>query len=198
MHHITRTLVFIVVVSTAVQMLEASDGQGNPQPSQGAPAAAAKPLARTDQRLESGTGFSVDFPKKDWQPLFGSGSSLIVLFHRSREVTVAVERTRVANVLAPSEITVETTAKLEIEDWMLRRPLATGFAPQIVPHEGERIIVIDFNQPGPRGLERVRMYTLPRGHDWFRVICTTTPATYEKYLDTCHKIALSLTPAAAR
>jgi len=52
----------------------------------------------------------------------------------------------------------------------------------------------DLMQPGAQGSERVRMYTLPRGADWFRGICTTTQDSFEKYLDTCHRIALSLTP----
>jgi hypothetical protein len=154
---------------------------------------APRPKARTDNRIESETGFIVDYPRKDWQQLFGTGSSLLVLFHKDRDVTVAIERTKVANALAPAEIT-DQTAQLEYEDWAVRRPLATGFGHRFIDYEGERTIVIDFKQPGPRGMERVRIYTMPRGENWFRVVCTTTEAAYQKYADTCHKIALSLTP----
>jgi hypothetical protein len=42
------------------------------------------------------------------------------------------------------------------------------------------------------------MYTLPRGADWYRVICTTTQASFDKFKDTCHTVALSLTPTPAR
>jgi hypothetical protein len=42
----------------------------------------------------------------------------------------------------------------------------------------------------------VRLYTLPRGTDLFRAICTTTQPTFDKYKETCHRIALSVTAAA--
>ena len=35
---------------------------------------------------------------------------------------------------------------------------------------------------------------IPRGDSWFRVICTTTPATFDKHAASCQNIALSLTP----
>ena len=169
-----------------------------PVPAQATPAkpptpAAPRPKAKGDNRLDSLTGFTVDYPNKDWQPLFGTGSAVVVLFHKSREVTVAIEAATVVNALSTREIT-DRTAELEVQDWAVRKPLATGYGHTFLDYDGERTIVIDFTQPGPRGPERVRMYTLPRGLDWFRVICTTAPASYEKYKDTCHKIALSLTP----
>jgi hypothetical protein len=37
---------------------------------------------------------------------------------------------------------------------------------------------------------------MPRGHDWFRVICTAPVTMYKQYWTTCHQIALSLTPTA--
>jgi hypothetical protein len=162
----------------------------------GAPAAqggAAPPKAASDIRLTTTAGFTVDYPKKDWTVLGGTGASVVVFFHKSKEATVAVERTKLRRALASSDIT-DQTAALEVEDWQNRRPLATGFSSQIKDYGDGRFIVIDFAQPGPLGPERVRMYTTSRGLDRFRVICTTTQGTLEKYLDTCHKIALSLTP----
>jgi hypothetical protein len=73
--------------------------------------------------------------------------------------------------------------------------LSSSFSHQFAEIAGARLIVIDFSQPGPQGAERVRMYTLPRGSEWYRVICTTTVGSFEKHLPTCHKIASSLTPA---
>jgi hypothetical protein len=96
--------------------------------------------------------------------------------------------------LALNEINNQT-ASLEIEDWQVRRPLASGFSHQFVDFNGARTILIDFNQPGAQGAEHVRLYTLPRGTDWFRAICTTTQASFDKYKETCHRIALSVTPA---
>jgi hypothetical protein len=156
--------------------------------------ATAAPKSPQDNRLTTLNGFTVDYPKKDWQLLVGAGSSLVVFAHKTREATVAVERTKVEHPLAPNEITTQT-ATLESEDWLTRRPEASGFANQIMDWAGTKIIVIDFNQPGPQGPEHVRMYTMPRGSDWYRVICTTTQGSFDKHKDTCHRIALSLTPS---
>jgi len=154
-----------------------------------------RPLAKSDKRIESKTGFIVDYPKKDWQEIvLGTGSSQLVLFHKNKQVTVAIERTTVPNALTRKEIT-EQTAKLEFEQWADRRPL-TAFGHQVVDVSGEPTIVIDFTQPGPQGTERVRVYAMPRGRDRFRVICTAPETTYKQYWDACHQIAVSLTPTA--
>jgi hypothetical protein len=156
----------------------------------GQPAVAGK--ASSDNRLTTELGFTVDYPKKDWKPVVGVGSALVVFVHKSGQVTVAIERTRVEHPLAPDEIT-DQTAKLEIEDWQARRPLASGFT-HTFTDIGGRVIVIDFVQSGAQENERVRMYALPRGADWYRVICTGTAGSFNKYLDTCHRVALTLTP----
>ena len=148
------------------------------------------PKAPNDNRLTFGS-FTVDYPKKDWQVLGGTGSSILVFVHKSREATVAIERTKTAIPLAANEI-VDQTATLEVEDWQARRPLSTGYSHQMLDVRGERTIVIDFSQPGPSGSEHVRMYTMPRGADWFRVVCTTPQREFDKYKETCHRIALSL------
>jgi hypothetical protein len=153
--------------------------------------------AGSDNRLSTLSGFTVDYPKKDWNPLVGAGSSLVVFFHKTREATVAIERRTVKRPLGQKDIT-DDTATTEVQDWTSRRPLASGFGHQFLDFAGARFIVIDFTQPGPQGTERVRMYSMPRGLDWYRVICTTTQASFEKYKDTCHKIALSLTPASSQ
>jgi hypothetical protein len=150
--------------------------------------------ARSDNRLSTLDGFTVDYPKKDWQVLVGTGSSLVVFFHKSREATVAIERTRVRNALAPNEI-VDQTATIEIEDWTVRRPLSTGYKYRFLEMLGTRVIVLDFTQPGPQGDEQVRMYAVPQGSDWYRVICTAKRDAFAKFGDTCHRIAMSLYPA---
>jgi hypothetical protein len=154
--------------------------------------AGAAPKASSDNRLTTLAGFTVDYPKKDWQLVGGTGSSVVVFLHKSREATVAIERTRIDHPLAPNEI-VNQTATLEIEDWQARRPLSTGFSHQLLDAFGGRFIVIDFSQPGPVGPEHVRLYTMPRGVDWFRVVCTTAQRSFESHKETCHRIALSLT-----
>ena len=183
MHHTTRLIWVLAIICAQSSLSGASPFQATGGP----PAQAA-----SDNRLTTLGGFTVDYPKKDWQMLVGAGSSLVVFFHKTREATVAIERTKV-RPLAQNDIT-DQTVKLELEDWQARRPLSSALGKQLLNIAGGRFIMIDLLQPGPQGSERVRMYTLPRGADWFRVVCTTTQDSFEKYLDTCHRIALSLTP----
>jgi hypothetical protein len=205
MHHTIRSVVVLAICTQSMisgaqtPQRGAKPPQGGPptaKPSQPAPATAVRPgPASSDQRLAISSGFTVDYPKKDWQTLVGVGSSVVVLFHKSREAAIAIERTKVPVPLAVNDIN-DQTATIEIEDWQVRRPLATGFSHQFVDFNGARTILIDFNQPGAVGVEHVRLYTMPRGTDWYRGICTTTQPTFDKYKETCHRIALSVTPTA--
>jgi len=149
--------------------------------------------AASDNRLTSIGGFTVDYPKKDWFMLGGVGSALVVFYHKTREAAVAVERIKLVVPMATNEI-VDETATNEINDWKERRPLAYGFTHQFMDEGGARTILIDFNQPGPPGVEHVRLYTMLRGLDRYRVICTTPEPLFKKYIDTCHRMARSLYP----
>ena len=198
MHYTIRPIAILAVICGQSSILAQPPKPGSkPTP----PVEAAQPAAGTvrpgpasgDQRMVLPTGFTVDYPKKDWQTLVGVGSSFVVLFHKSREAALAIERTKVRVPLAINEIN-DQTATLEIEDWQVRRPLASGFSHQFVDFLGARSILIDFIQPGAQGPEHVRLYSLPRGTDWYRVICTTTQPTFDKYKETFQRIALSVTP----
>lgn len=198
MPYTLRALLLVAVVSA--QSLSVVRGQG-PQPAaKPSQPPTAKPAvrpgpARGDSRLTT-PAFTIDYPK-DWQQLVGVGSAFLVLFSKSRDAAVALERLTLAVPLAPSEIIPET-AEAEVKEWQGRRTLASGFSPQIVEYAGNRIIIIDFRQPGVQGLEHVRLYNIIRGTDKFRVICSTPLPMFDKYKDTFHRMALSLTPATAQ
>jgi hypothetical protein len=190
MRHAIRSTALLAVICGHFL---AAGVQGDQTPAQ--PAAGPPPKAASDNRLTTISGFTVDYPKsKDWQMLGGVGSALVVFYHSSRQATVAIERVKLEVPQKPEEIT-DLTAKLEIEEWQLRRPLAYGFsAPKFI--DPGRTILVDFNQPGPQGVEHVRLYTSMRGLDRFRVVCTTPEPLFTKYMDACHRIAISLYPAA--
>jgi len=201
MQHTIRSIAILALISgqSPISGAQAPKPSSKPaQPVQAAQPAAARPgPAAGDQRMVLSSGFTVDYPKRDWQPLVGVGSSFVVLFHKSREAAVAVERTKMPVPLAVNEI-IDQTATLEIEDWQKRRPLTSGFSHQFVDFLGQRNILIDFTQAGSQGPEHVRLYALPRGTDWYRVICTTTLPTFDKYKETFQRIALSVTPAGSQ
>jgi hypothetical protein len=186
MHHTSRFIVAIAIVC-------GSSIHAVPRYEQTIPGPPAK--ASSDNRLAA-LGFSIDYPKKDWNVLVGAGSSLIVFAHKKGDATVAVEKKPVKRPLAQDEINAEI-AKLEVEDWQARRPEVSIFPATVLPYNGLNYIVIDFTQPGSQGSEHVRIYSIPRGVNWYRVICTTTQASFEGYKATCHRMAMSLTPTAA-
>jgi hypothetical protein len=211
MHHATRGILVLALgvgqlsiaggaaAQTPGKPTPATQPPATPTPSAQAPAAEAPgtppPLARSDNRLKM-NGFSVDYPKKDWNMIGGTGSSLVVFVHKSREATVAIERGTLKQPLSPADIT-ETTLKLEIEDWQERRAQSSDFAPQIITAAGTRFVLIDLYTTGPQWPEHVRLYAQPRGLDLYRIICTTKRGGLDKYKEVFHRIALSLTPAPA-
>ena len=200
MHHTIRSIAVLAIIcgQSAISDAQAPKPGSKPAPvAQTAPGAVRPGPAAGDQRMPLSSGFTVDYPKRDWQVLVGVGSSFVVLFHKTREAAIAIERTKVRVPLAMNEIN-DQTANLEIEEWQQRRPLATGFSHQFVDFLGQRSILIDFTQAGSEGPEHVRLYTLPRGTDWYRVICTTTQPTFDKYKDTFQRVALSVTPTASQ
>jgi hypothetical protein len=197
MHHTIRSIAVLAIIcgQSAISDAQAPKPGSKPAPAaQTAPGAVRPGPASGDQRMAVSSGFTVDYPKKDWDVLVGVGSSFVVLFHRSKQAALAIERTSVPVPLAVNEIN-DQTANLEVEDWQKRRPLATGFSHQFVDFLGQRSILIDFTQVGALGPEHVRLYILPRGTESYKVICTTAQATFDKYKETCHRIALSVTPA---
>jgi len=144
-----------------------------------------------NNRLATLPGFSVEYPKKDWDPFMGIGSALITFVHKSREATIAIERTRLKPRFEMSD-DVELTAQLEEDAWQNRRPQNLTFKHQLLELNGTRVLMLDFAQSDGQSAERVRLYALPRGTSWFRVICTTTPAAFDKHSAPCQNIALSV------
>jgi hypothetical protein len=146
-----------------------------------------------NNKLATVAGFSVEYPKKDWDPLIGVGSALITFVHKSRDATIAIEQTKLKRPLAVADIT-ELNAQLEEEEWQNRQPQKLTFGHQLFDINGIRVVVLDFTQPAGQAPARVRLYGIPRGDSWFRVICTAIPAAFDKHSATCQNIALSLSP----
>lgn len=147
--------------------------------------------ASTDNRL-SMAGFTIDYPKRDWDVFPSVGSSVVVFIQKTKEATVAIEHSPIPIALGPDDI-IDVTIANEVSEWRNRRPYATAFSPQPPQtYAGEKFILIDLDQPGTQGPEHVRLYTFFRGTSKFRVICTTKGPLFKKYMDTLHRIALSL------
>jgi hypothetical protein len=135
---------------------------------------------RSDYRVfqSPASAFSLEFPKRDWQDLPGTGAALVIFAQRKGEATVAIEHAELKQTLP--QIT-ETFANLEIEDLKDLRPGAQGFQFALRTSADGPVVVVEFSQTGARGAERVRQYSLPRGLHLFRVVCTASGSLFPKY-----------------
>lgn len=189
MKHTIGAFAVLAMVSPAIIAAQPPKTAGTPM----TPAQGPRPApASSDNRL-SIAGFTIDYPKRDWDLFPSVGSSVVVFVHRSKEATVAIEHAPIPIALGPDDI-IDVTISNEVSEWRNRRPYATAFSPQPPQtYAGEKFILIDLDQPSAQGgSEHVRLYTFFRGTSKFRVICTTKGPLFKKYMDTLHRIALSL------
>lgn len=189
MKHTIGAFVVLAMVSPAIiAAAQPPKAAGTQTP----PAQGPRPSpASTDNRL-SMAGFTIDYPKRDWDVFPSVGSSVVVFIQKTKEATVAIEHSPIPVALGPDDI-IDVTIANEVSEWRTRRPYATAFSPQPPQtYAGEKFILIDLDQPGTQGPEHVRLYTFFRGTSKFRVICTTKGPLFKKYMDTLHRIALSL------
>ena len=146
-----------------------------------------------NNKLATLAAFSVEYPKKDWDPLIGVGSAIITFVHKSREATIAIEQTKLRRPLAVTDVT-ELNAQLEEEEWQNRQPQKLTFGHQLFDINGIRVVVLDFTQPAGQAPSRVRVvrrsprrFLVPgdlHGH----------PGRLRQARATCQNIALSLSP----
>jgi hypothetical protein len=195
-HPVWSVVILSIVCGPSLAIAHAQGPQPAAKPAQTTAVTARPAPAKGDVRLTALNGFTVDHPK-DWQVLVGVGSSLAVIFNKSKDAAVAIERLSLAVPLAPNEI-IDETAEQEKAEWGRRRPTAKGFSHQFQDLAGTRTIIVDYTQPGARGAEHVRTYTAIRGADKLRVVCTTMQPLFDKYKETFHRIAFSLTPTSAQ
>ncbi|OFW03946.1 MAG: hypothetical protein A3H96_16005 [Acidobacteria bacterium RIFCSPLOWO2_02_FULL_67_36] len=134
------------------------------------------------QRFEApGKGFSLEYPKKEWQVVSGAGSIVVVFAQSKSEASVAIDHTLLKTALAPEEIT-QLFADLEVEHVKQRDSGVQGIRTALqTDTDGRRIIVIDYTRVGLKGQEQVRQYSLPFGADLFRLICNAQAASFAKH-----------------
>jgi hypothetical protein len=143
--------------------------------------------------------FSLEFPKRDWQTVSGVGSVIVVFSQAKTEASVAVEHAGLKQALAPEDIT-QLFVDLEVQNVKERDAKTGGFRTALrTGSDGRRVIAIDFTRQGLHGVEQVRQFSLPSGSDLFRLICSASPAVFDRYAPVFEHMAESfkIGPAAA-
>ncbi len=141
--------------------------------------------------------FSLEYPKRDWQPLSGLGPMLLTLAQRNGEAVVAVEHVRLHVSLAPDEIS-ELLAQLEADVVRDRNSKAVDLTAAILNQDGRRLVVIGFQHRGVTGTERVQQYSFLVGQDMFRLICVASVERFAKYEAIFVELARSFKPVATK
>lgn len=137
--------------------------------------------------------FSLEYPKKDWQPLSGLGQMLLTLAQRNGEAIVAVEHVRLNVALAPDEIS-ELLAQLEADAVRDRISKVVDLRAAILDQDGRRLVAVGFQRRGITGTERVQQYSFPVGQDLFRLICVASVERFAKYEPIFVQLARSFKP----
>lgn len=70
---------------------------------------------------------------------------------------------------------------------------AADFQPRVFDTGSRRLIIIQFTQTGLAGRTQVRPYSIPRGQDLYRLICSAAAAVFPRYSAVFSHIAASFT-----
>lgn len=136
--------------------------------------------------------FSMEYPRNDWIVLPGGGNVVLSLAQENGEAVVQVQHAMLKTALAPDEIT-DLFAQLEMDTLKEQDQGAADFQPRVFDAGDRRLIIIQFTQPGLVGRNQVRLYSITRGQDLYRLICSAAASQFSKYSAIFSHIAASFT-----
>jgi hypothetical protein len=142
--------------------------------------------------------FEVRFPR-DWRwfVVAGAGEPLALFVQRNDEAAVVVERARLNQKLAPTDIT-DLFAELEADYVKASQPYATGVTARKETNSGGPVIILDYTRlrPGRKEAdrERVRQYSVPLNDSLYRITCSALLSRFSRYEKICETVSASLTP----
>jgi hypothetical protein len=140
--------------------------------------------------------FTVEYPKEDWLVTLGGDAALATFTHRRGEAAVVIERSTLNQPLAPGDIT-GVFAEIEMDLVRERIPEASGFEARLIEAGSDRVVAIQYLQPGLKGVERVRQYSIARGQDLYRLVCRAGVEQFPRHEAVFAHIAASFTAANA-
>jgi hypothetical protein len=123
--------------------------------------------------------FSIDYPASDWRIVSGGGSVLIGFNEKNGDASLVVDYTKLQLALEASEID-RMFADLEVQVLKERNPTVKDPKAIVQTVAGAPRVMITFTKQGVHGLEQVTQYSIPRGADMYRVVCTTRTDRAEK------------------
>jgi hypothetical protein len=148
----------------------------------------ATPLAQRGGYLlftDPGKRYSVEFPKDwDWTVVEGAGEPLSTFVHPKREAAIVVERFRMRQALAQSDIT-EVFAQIESDVLKENQPRVMDVTARVVAQGQKRVVQIDYRRPGVGEGKvednRVRQFSFPIGGSLYRITCFSRGSVFGRY-----------------
>jgi hypothetical protein len=138
--------------------------------------------------------FTIDYPK-DWMVVAGGGTVVATLASKNRDAAVVIDRSRLNQALASEDIT-DVFAQIESDLIHEREPDSTGLQSKVIDAGPQRLVVIQYVHAGLGGRDEVRQYSIPRGRDLFRLICSAPQARFAAYDQIFAHMAATFTPGA--
>lgn len=127
----------------------------------------------------AGSGFQMEWPRKDWMLLPAAGSLSAVVATKKGDAMVVVERTELRQPLEPSDIT-ELFAQLESEAIKEKQKVLDVQA-RVIDAGERKLVAVQYQRTGALGAERVRQYSVPVGKQLYRVTCISSAARFLSY-----------------
>ncbi len=139
--------------------------------------------------------FVVSYPKRNWNIVPGQPPLLVIFAEARNGATVSVERSALRVPYSAGD-SFEDFVGGEVRRLQTARPEAEGFESVVRQSADGRLVVVEFVEYSAFGPTRVRQYSIPKGLELYRVICSATRATFSRYDALFEYMAASLRPAA--
>jgi len=124
---------------------------------------------------------TIDYPKKDWQIVSGTGTVVVTFAQRRSEAAVVLEYENLDQALEAKDIT-KLVADLEMERILGQTPGSANFKNAISGDKDRPVVVVDFTKPSvTSGVDQARQYSMVAGKRMYRITCSSSPTLFAKY-----------------
>ena len=119
-------------------------------------------------------------PARDWQVVSGGSATIVSLTHRNGQVGVVVERVIPAGMFATGDLN-DRFVEREADTVRTHQPQATGVEARLVAFGARRLVIVTYMRKGVAGPERVRQYSIPAGHELYRLTCSAATSQFARF-----------------
>jgi hypothetical protein len=124
--------------------------------------------------------FTLEIPKKNWKARSAGLQAVAAFEHDDGQASIVIERQRLRRAMEPDAVN-DLFVSLQEEELKGLDPLLSGLVQRIVADGPRRVLAAQYRRPAARGVEQVRIYTVPHAMFLYRLICRVVEAQAEKF-----------------